>query len=289
MWGHRARVVAAGGAGVLGIAAPSAATGAGQISDRFGATTLKEPAVKQRSEFDLVGSEGGLYDDLFFPSWMAGDWNAVQTLRAFSYPRGKKFLGGPSGMRMDVADATIAEENSKVGKSVGPFPLKFLTIEANGKRFVVEDRRRNLQARLDAFAGRSVVRSVEYVELGGANRIGFGNAPLPTTLTYFKGPVVQKTFSNNRRGELSPDENSWNGFEFTRTLFARTNSDVPPVVTDTEILTQLSRDPTQPDRITGKVRVADYLTPQDNLFFEALQQAVTISDYDIELTRSTQL
>ena len=38
----------------------------------------------------------------------------------------------------------------------------------------------------NAFAGRDVVKQVDYVEIGGANRIMYEDAPLPTTLTTFK-------------------------------------------------------------------------------------------------------
>ena len=51
----------------------------------------------------------------------------------------------------------------------------------------------------------------------------YEDAPLPTTVTTFKGPAIQKTFSNNRNEEYAPAEGSawpvWSGFEYTRTIF----------------------------------------------------------------------
>ena len=57
----------------------------------------------------------------------------------------------------------------------------------------------NTRSRLDAFAGRAVVSSVEYAETGGNNRRGNvvlgGSAddPLITTVTQYKGPAAQKS------------------------------------------------------------------------------------------------
>ena len=82
----------------------------------------------------------------------------------------------------------------------------------------------------------------------------------------------------------------WAGFEYTRTLFARRDSDVPPVVTDSEVIIMLDgggrvAEGAQPDQVTGRLRIADYMTPQDNLYFEARNRAVSISDYDVLLER----
>ena len=63
----------------------------------------------------------------------------------------------------------------------------------------MEDRLYNTRSRLDAFAGKSVVASVEYAETGGNNRRGNvvlgGSAddPLITTVTQYKGPAAQKS------------------------------------------------------------------------------------------------
>jgi len=170
--------------------------------------------------------------------------------------------------------------------------------------FVVEDRSFNTKARLNAFAGRPVVKSIEYVEVGGANALSFGDKPLPTTLVRFGRPgsqfaasFVQKVFSNNRGSEVSAATEPgggtvWTGFETTRTLFYRTTGeDAPPVVTDNQIITQLRL--VTADKpgggggavVKGRVRIADYLTPNDQLYFDAKQRAVSISDYDITLTR----
>lgn len=328
----RRAVLSAGfgaGAAVLtsGPASPAAAAPSA-LADRFSMTVLQEPGIKQPA---LFGGPAALYDDVFYPTWMAGEWLATSTLTGFDAPLGAKFLAGPSGLRKDVAEATIRQQKSRIGTSVGPYPLRWLAVRPPGsaagaaKTFVVEDRAFNTKSRLDAFAGRSVVRRVEYVEVGGANEKAYGDAPLPTTLTTYKFAALQKVFSNNRGQELevspgagralaaaaavaaltdgraTPDGATWTGFEFTRTLFARTDQpDAPPVVADSEVLTQLRLlDPrgaptgstsvatsrAGAEVVVGRVRLADFLTPNDALFFEARQRAVSISDYDLQLTR----
>ena len=125
------------------------------IVDRFRATKLAEPRVKQRSEFTSLTSSG-LYDDLFYPDWIEGEWDVVQTLMGFEAPLGSKFLSGPSGNRPDIAEATMKQQRERLGTAVGPFPLRFISVSgpgsANGK-FVVEDRAFNTASRLNAFAG----------------------------------------------------------------------------------------------------------------------------------------
>ena len=144
--------------------------------------------------------------------------------------------------------------------------------------------------------------------------------PLPTTLTTYRS-VLQKVFSNNRAQELvlpssggspltaaaataalgdgkaTPRDAVWTGFETTRTLFARTDRpDAPYVVADSEVITQLRLADSssssssvdggpQEELVCGRVRLADYLSPNDALFFDAKKRAVSVSDYELRLTR----
>ena len=148
----------------------------------------------------------------------------------------------------------------------------------------------NTRSRLDAFAGRAVVSSVEYAETGGNNRRGNvvlgGSAddPLITTVTYYKGPAAQKVFSVARSTEASDD--LWRASEATRSIFALTNQNAaPPITTDSEILTELRR--TAGDAVVvGRLRLVDYQNPQDPLYFEARRKAVSVADYDIRLRRA---
>jgi len=276
------------------------------LSSRLTSDILYQPKVKQTSEMNLFTGSNGLYDDLFYPPWMAGEWDAYQTLNNYQAPLGKKFLSGPSGLREDVADATMKQQQSLIGKTVGPFRLRFIIIDKKSKKtlseipkdnndfVVVEDRQANLRSRANAFAGRDIVKTIEYVEIGGANTLNYGEAPLPTTLLRYKGPAIQKTFSNNRDSEIESVDGTemWTGFESTRILFARKDIDLPPIVSDTEVITQLgspqlqiTSDGAQVIVVSGKLRIAGYLNPNDALYFDARQRAVTLSDYDLKLVK----
>ena len=152
----------------------------------------------------------------------------------------------------------------------------------------MEDRLYNTRSRLDAFAGKPVVASVEYAETGGNNRRGNvvlgGSAddPLITTVTQYKGPAAQKVFSVARTTEASDD--LWRGSEATRSIFALTNTNAaPPITTDSEILTELRR--TTGDAVVGRLRLVDYMNPQDPLYFDARRKAVSIADYDVRMTK----
>jgi hypothetical protein len=114
---------------------------------------------------------------------------------------------------------------------------------------------------------------------------------LSTIFVQFKGPAAQKTFtvahhSSVESGFNPTDSWVWNGFECSRSLFALTNeSTAPPITTDTETIFQYQR--LDENHVTGKLRLAGYLNPNDKLYFEARNRAVTLLDYTLDLKRVT--
>ena len=65
---------------------------------------------------------------------------------------------------------------------------------------------------------------------------------------------------------------------------ALTNTNAaPPITTDSEILTELRR--TGGDAVVGRLRLVDYMNPQDPLYFDARRKAVSIADYDVRMTK----
>ena len=65
---------------------------------------------------------------------------------------------------------------------------------------------------------------------------------------------------------------------------ALTNTNAaPPITTDSEILTELRR--TAGDAVVGRLRLVDYMNPQDPLYFDARRKAVSIADYDVHMTK----
>lgn len=186
-----------------------------------------------------------------------------------------------------MAKATMSEQEQRLNQPVR-LKLKFVKTKFG----VVEDRAFNLKSRLNSFAGKNVVASVEYADVRESNRAavlaagGEETDPLTTTVVYFKGPAAQKTFVISH-GQDPLDGDDWSGYEVDRSIFALTNTNTaPPVTTDTEVLYEF-RKIGNGDVVEGRLRLAGYLNPQaDKLYFDARNRAVSLNDYTLTLTRS---
>ena len=242
------------------------------ISSLLETKNIQKPPPSRASEFNGV-------DNMYFPTWMEGEWQLTQTLVNTETPLGLKFIGGPSGSEQ------IGRESQKEQEKQKNLPVELRVRFLKTKFGVAEDRLYNLRNRLDAFAGRPVVSSVIYADVGESNRqsvLAMGGSesdPLQTTLVYFKGPAAQKTFMVAHESEfLSPDQ--WAGLELDRAIFALTNqSTAPPVTTDTALIWLLTNK--SDGRVEGRLRLAEFLNPQDALYFEARNRAVSIADYSL--------
>ena len=256
---------------------PKVAQAASSILNRLSTSDLSIPSPSYIKELNGV-------DNLYFPDFMAGEWTVTQTLMETSTPLGLKFVGGPNGSER-IALETMAEAQKQVGVPVN-FTLKFVPT----KWGVAEDRIYNTKQRLNAFAGRSVVASVEYANVSTSNRdaiLAMGGTaydPLPTTVVRFKGPAAQKTFVVSHGNEVL-DESRWAGYELDRGIFALTNQNTaPPLTTDSEFIWFLEK--LDNNHVRGQLRIAGYLNPNsDTLYFEARQRSVSIQDYKIDLKR----
>ena len=250
-------------------------------ADRFESDILQFPPITA----GVPSKESG-HENLYFPAWMEGEWNAKQTLISTKAPLGLKYIGGPQA-DINIAKKTMDEQEKRINEEVN-LKLRFI----NTKFGVVEDRAFNLKSRLNAFAGKEVVASVEYADVKDCNRAsvlaagGKETDPLSTTLVYFKGPAAQKTFLISH-GEAPLDNDDWFGYETLRSIFALTNqSTAPPVTTDQEAIYSFKK--VDNDRIEGMLRLAGYLNPQaDTLYFDAKQRAVSLTDYTLSLKRAT--
>jgi len=250
-------------------------------TNRFESDILQFPPITA----GVPSKESG-HENLYFPAWMEGEWNAKQTLISTKAPLGLKYIGGPQA-DINIAKKTMDEQEKRINEEVN-LKLRFI----NTKFGVVEDRAFNLKSRLNAFAGKEVVASVEYADVKDCNRAsvlaagGKETDPLSTTLVYFKGPAAQKTFLISH-GEAPLDNDDWFGYETLRSIFALTNqSTAPPVTTDQEAIYSFKK--VDNDRIEGRLRLAGYLNPQaDTLYFDAKQRAVSLTDYTLSLKRAT--
>jgi hypothetical protein len=201
---------------------------------------------------------------------MQGTWKAGQTLVDIQAPLGIEYLGGPSANK-EIAERSLQESQKQIGKTV-ELTVRFTTTPIG----VIEDRVYNTRSRLDAFAGRPVVASVEYD--------GGSLTSQPSTTTRFKGPAAQKTLLMGHAAELVTD-NEWVGSEYTRSIFALTNTKTsPPIFTDNEVIYKLER--VDNEHVRGRIRIVGYLNAQsDKLYFEARQRSVSIQDYELVLEK----
>ena len=260
---------------VLTSSLPSLAA-APSIVSRLSSDSLNIPAPSGTTQNGVA--------NLYFPAFMAGEWTVQQTLVNASTPLGLKFVGGPNGLEQIGAE-TMAEVKKQMGVSVS-LKLRFVPT----KWGVAEDRLFNYKQRFDAFAGRSVVASVEYANVGASNREsvlamgGTNDDPLQTTIVRFKGPAAQKTFVVSHGAE-SLDDSTWAGYELDRAIFALTNENTaPPLTTDSEVIWMLEK--LNDKHVRGRLRIAGYLNPNsDTLYFDARQRAVSLQDYILEFSR----
>lgn len=172
---NRRNALAAGGSLLVSGAIPHSVSAKQQsIASRLDADILTMPPSSRANELNGI-------DNIYYPQWLAGTWDVTQTLVNTSTPLGLKFIGGPNGS-LKIAQESFEEQRKQFNIPVH-LQLRFV----NTKFGVAEDRLFNTKQRLDNFAGRSVVSSVEYANVGGSNRSsvlalgGSADDPLQTT------------------------------------------------------------------------------------------------------------
>jgi hypothetical protein len=252
-------------------------------------------SISQRLEQDLLYLPSPSYapelngvDNTYFPAFLTGTWNVTQTLVSVKTPLGLKFAGGPNG-DITIAKATMDQMTREQLNKPVPFQLRYI----HTKWGVAEDRLFNTRQRLNAFAGKVVVASVDYANVGGSNRPsvvalgGLDTDPLQTTIVRFKGPAAQKTFIVSHGGDpvKDPLASSWAGYELQRSIFALTNQNTaPPITTDSELVWKFEK--LDDSHVRANFRIAEYLNAQnDKLYFEAAKRAVTLQDYVLFMIR----
>lgn len=247
------------------------------LSNRLNENIIFLPPPSLASE--LIG-----VDNMYFPSYLSGEWEVKQTLVDMQAPLGLKYIGGPNGS-LDIAEKTMEEARSRLD-----MPVNLKLRYQKTKWGVAEDRIYNTRERLNAFAQKDVVASVEYADVGGSNRKsvlslgGTRDDPLQTTIVYFKGPAAQKSFITSHGAE-EVSGRTWVGYEVQRSIFALTNQNTsPPITTDSEYIWSFER--LDENHVRGKLRIAGYLNAQsDSLYFDARNRAVSLQDYVLDLKK----
>ena len=247
------------------------------LRSRLDAPIVKEPSAAPG------GGEPAL------PAWLEGTWRCEQTLTRFTTPLGVAFIGAP-GRPISEAEASAAQTRAQLNVPVS-LPLRWIKGRDGS---IVEDRPFNVKSRLDAFAGRSVVRDAEACAATSSFDVLAGR-PLACTLVDFKGPVSQKVLVNSARSAMSSDGGVPSDAvvlsEFVRSIFARKlapgdTRNFPPITTDTETVLELAPSTSAPSSVlVGRLRLISYLQPLDPLYFEAAQRSVSVSDYSLRLER----
>eukprot|EP00419_Tripos_fusus_P007937 CAMPEP_0172678288 /NCGR_PEP_ID=MMETSP1074-20121228/15294_1 /TAXON_ID=2916 /ORGANISM="Ceratium fusus, Strain PA161109" /LENGTH=333 /DNA_ID=CAMNT_0013496299 /DNA_START=24 /DNA_END=1025 /DNA_ORIENTATION=- len=221
--------------------------------------------------------------DLYYPTWMQGNWHVQAVQTDYLAPMGLQYVGN-SGSTPGMAVQTLKEQQSRLGEK-SEYDLAYMLSKS---KHVLEDRKFNSAARINAYAGRKVVKRVEYADVPGNTRedaLKNGDGPedpLLTTLVYFKGGA-QKVFVLGFQSEEQDSGNVWRGSQSVRTLFAAPGTGANPLVVDEEVLTELRRQPN--GSVDARVRLIGYLNPNDPLFFQAGNKAVTIADYSLQFSR----
>eukprot|EP00929_Paragymnodinium_shiwhaense_P005178 TRINITY_DN106803_c0_g1_i1.p1 TRINITY_DN106803_c0_g1~~TRINITY_DN106803_c0_g1_i1.p1 ORF type:complete len:374 (-),score=46.26 TRINITY_DN106803_c0_g1_i1:6-1127(-) len=230
-------------------------------------------------------------DDLYYPSWMEGRWHVQAKLVNYGAPLGLRFVGRD----MRIAAQSLAEQRKRLGQVV-EYDLQYVKTK---RGHIAEDKIFSAASRTNAYAGRQVVKKVEYVDMDYSNRQGSmqsGDAPddpLRTIILYFKGGL-QRVFVTSflsEAGEANEEPEAassmWRASVNSRTLFGAPGAGYNPLTVDEELLTEFQRvsQPGEPEKVRGRVRLAGFLNPQDPLYFDSGNKAVTIADYELELSR----
>ncbi|CAK0814553.1 unnamed protein product [Prorocentrum cordatum] len=277
---RRALLAAVGAAGGLPDAAGAKADepGAGWLFRLYSTDELGKDQLKQRLLSDELEKFPTNYVDFFgpsdviYPDWVEGRWQIQQTLAKYSAPLGKKFLGA-------TADKTLAEKQQQLCKPV-TFELRYVRT-ARGD--LVEDRAFNLKSRLNALAGKQVVKEVTYAEIpsyGPTKQSDGSDDPQLAAVVQFEGGISQKQFITRFVTERGDEGNVFRALVSQRVIFATGSGTV--VSADEEAITSLRRKPD--GSIVGRLRSVGYLNPKDELYFDAANRAVAIADYSMKLT-----
>jgi hypothetical protein len=255
----------------LGLASPSRAAEAGvsELAELFSASTLGWP-----------GPSFAYQKTLEYPSWLFGEWDASSRLTAFVAPKGDAFVP-PAATAAAAADqkagdvrfccrfySTLPDSRSNALRvALGSLP----------ESAVVADRAFNVKSLTEATLARpGAVASVEY-----------DPREAPDRLTVLYAPPAQSKAELYLSAFRSDDTHSGSGaFHTAECIRQVTLGGVGrETVNDYQIVCRFEQDQQDANRVLLRQKVAVYLSPYDPLYFSAVNQAVGIYSYDIQLQR----
>ncbi len=222
---------------------------------------LPTTSLKQRlKDFPQISSAPGFSletADILYPEWFMGTWRVASTSQAVEAPLGVEFINA----------ASFARAQRERGKTL----IYYARFVRNDQGEVVADRAFNTIAITEALLGKKSVLNV--------------TAANPNHLTI--------DMIGNRRGELDitrrhseiPCSNCFASSEFYRQVLVSLG-DIP-TTKDIEATNLYQRQDAQ--HVTGDQMTAVFLTPTDELFFQAGGKAVTVYRYRLQFTAVTAL
>ncbi len=223
---------------------------------------------------------------LYYPSWLFGEWRVTSTLKAFTTPRGERFVPGR-------AAEAAAEDLNKPVTFAARFYSTLPDTRENGLRValgllprdaIIADRAFNTESLTNASIAAApgtppdappAVRAVEYDPR---------ESPDALRVTYTGGRRAE-LFLSGMRTDPVPEDGAYAPPVFrTAECSRQTTVGARSVdVRDYQILSRFER--LSPSRVRMRQRVGIYLTAQAPLYFEAINVAVAIYDYDLEMER----
>lgn len=207
---------------------------------------------------------------LIYPDWMAGTWDVATKYVSASAPLGRRYISDRTpGTRVGTL-LTIPD----IGSSPS-FLQRFLRAPGGA----VADRSYNIRTRIEAFLPNATSAMVSYEPEKDPTRIAFDyelprrSAVAPPGSKLKRGGLI---FINNRAGESVTEDSFICEENFRQSSPGFQDSDY-------KVILALRR--LDAERVTGKVRVAAFLTPLDAAYFDAAGKAIAVYDYAVDFRR----
>ena len=216
---------------------------------------------------------------LFYPKWMAGEWEVTSEYVAKAFPKGEQLV------YRNVRAGSARSESEAIGdKTVFAFRYRAVPRRQKDHLPVVQDRAFNTASMLNAYAGYRRVNNIEYFPDKDPTRMVMNYPTVDPRDMRPLPPKRTEVFINNRDGAASPDGNSFACSELFRavTLGAGTSA-----VADSENASLFVFDPAT-GVISGTQRSMIYLVPSPNsregdLYMQTGGKAVAVYDYKITM------
>ncbi len=213
-------------------------------------------------------------DDLYYPDWMAGDWQVTSTLIDLAAPLSPAVLtpGFEASKKLLQQPVTFAVrfEPSQVSLPVPRSPFPVGTVHTGSPK-IVADRAYNGMSLATAILGKDVVQSIK-VDPRSPNR----------QLALFKNGQRLTTQISDRRVE-TPSDTEFVSSELYQQIFRSETQIYLNQVENTIAYRWIS---THPEQIEADQVTAIYLSPQDPDYFKARAQPVTLYRYRLQFERS---